>query len=256
MMDQLLKPYNLEYPKGHKEQLETLKEFVNRASEKSSHKNPKLMYSLLLEFSKEAKLSNLKRHMCTLLKIKDDKESKCLMCGKETTKMCSRCEVGKDPAVYCKRECQKAHWPVHKLVCKQKIKPLSTEEISYIVGVLIDKRWNTTDTSYVGKDCPIPITEVADACARLFNCVCLYLFKEDKITLVLPMEPPHITFPKEHEDFLSSISKNLSPKLSVEKEMVLSAHIEKYLQNFNDWKAGSTRFGFVGRPEVEDIQLL
>ncbi|RSL51721.1 hypothetical protein CEP54_011274 [Fusarium duplospermum] len=50
--------------------------------------------------------------------------SACAHCGKEATMLCSSCQdvpeymPGDAPgAVYCNRECQKAHWPIHKAQC-------------------------------------------------------------------------------------------------------------------------------------------
>ena len=40
-------------------------------------------------------------------------EPQCVMCGKLNPTSCSRCMR----VVYCSKDCQRAHWPVHKLSC-------------------------------------------------------------------------------------------------------------------------------------------
>jgi hypothetical protein len=39
-------------------------------------------------------------------------QMKCLLCGKEARKKCSRCHGS-----YCSAQCQKSHWIVHKEIC-------------------------------------------------------------------------------------------------------------------------------------------
>lgn len=257
MAEHLLKLYDLEYPRGQKEQVTSLKKFVNRASQGSKHKNKKLMYDLLMDFSKETKVHNLTSRMSTLLKIKVESGTTCLVCGKAATRMCRKCSLGRDPAVYCHQECQSAHWSVHKPQCKEKTQPWTSEEMSEIVGAIINKKWNGDCQNAEG--CPIPIVEVADACARLFNCVCIYLMKVPnngrEMMLALTLEPPNATLPDGHNEYVASIAKNLSPRIALGGDIVLSSHIVTYLQNYRDWRAGATQFGFVGQPESEDVHL-
>ena len=42
------------------------------------------------------------------------KEAGCEMCGAHASKVCSRCKQ----VAYCGAECQQAHWPEHKKMCK------------------------------------------------------------------------------------------------------------------------------------------
>lgn len=42
-------------------------------------------------------------------------KARCNKCGNEASKCCQYC-----PSVYyCKKECQRADWPVHKKICKK-----------------------------------------------------------------------------------------------------------------------------------------
>lgn len=53
-------------------------------------------------------------------------EKKCMTCGKEASKCCSRCKL----VYYCSAECQTAHWKKeHKLKCSQISTPQQNEEV-------------------------------------------------------------------------------------------------------------------------------
>jgi hypothetical protein len=59
-----------------------------------------------------------KYHKPSCLKIKEQKlkelkEINCEVCGKPSSKSCSRCKK----ANYCSIECQKANWNEHKVTC-------------------------------------------------------------------------------------------------------------------------------------------
>ena len=41
-------------------------------------------------------------------------QSTCIVCTKEDASLCKQCES----AAYCSKDCQKADWPSHKLLCK------------------------------------------------------------------------------------------------------------------------------------------
>ena len=61
-------------------------------------------------------------HNISGLRPINEDSSTCVTCDEPSpSKRCARCKETQ----YCDRECQRLHWPFHKLVCKQKIDSLA-----------------------------------------------------------------------------------------------------------------------------------
>jgi hypothetical protein len=251
MAQHLLSVYGLEYPTKPKKQCAALKKYVARASEGMREKNDKLMYSTLLEFSVETKINNLHSRVSKLLT--DDSEvsvppwesTACAVCGKDNASMCSGCMLGRDPTVYCSKACQKSHWSDHKPECKEKTRPWTSEELAKAVGMVIKKQWQRSDITTMTMT-PVPILDIADAAARLFNCVCIYLLKTDEFgaekLVAAPMVSNLASLPNDHNDFMAAFTKDLASQIAVGHDTVITCHLDTYMENYRDWKATNTRF--------------
>lgn len=237
MAAHLLQLYGLDYPVDIKGQLKVLKDFVKKTT-KDQSVNKKFAYTVLLEFSKITKVINLQKRMCNLLKMEEDLTSpfSCAVCNKQdATKSCSMCAFGRDPVYYCSRECQKADWPSHKLVCKDKIRPWTPKEITDIVVNLLNK----TAMADNGEE---SLEEMAVACACLFNCVCTYVHKthDDNlhvITTISPIGERVLPMNKEYQHYMALIVDEMAKGLAPDMESVVCCHVDLHMDNMRQWKS-------------------
>jgi hypothetical protein len=234
----LMSIYGLDYPVKPTEQQKALKEYVHQASIDltGAEKNQliALMYEILRRFAVKTGICNLEERMCTLLNQPYTKpETKCVMCGKEAAhKTCSGCHAGRQPAVYCHRDCQKAHWrATHKQECNEKVKPWNPEEITQIVDSLITEHESNE----------IPVRAVADACSRLFNCVCVCIYagivEGRDMPVCIVYSSVKATLPEDHLKFTGDLSLQYKDRVAPNRCLVLSCHFDVYMKNYLTWKS-------------------
>lgn len=237
MTEQLLGVYGVAYPRDPQGQQQAIERYVEVASESHDELKP-LMYEILRRFSQLTKVHHLEEQVCKLAghhyatdckgKCKCEGTGKCASCEQTAHLVCSGCRLGRDPVMYCSRACQTLHWrQCHKQECKTKTLPWDAKEITLLVERLIHEN---DDSVHASRD-------VANVCARLFNCVCVYISKtEGDLMLVIVFSSPICALPMDHTQFAYDIAQVYKPQISMNRCIILSCHINLFLENYRMWK--------------------
>lgn len=145
----LFKSFNITYPKEHKKKRSALKQLVTVVSNCISLPPSATLHNIRLsdvvlhvlqEFAEQVQFWQLRKHTLRCLSgTKCNTLCRCKVCGAENTKICSACLPGRDPGFYCSKDCQKKDWPAHRLVCKDKMKKLTSSEMVSSIERMMNK---------------------------------------------------------------------------------------------------------------------